>query len=52
MAAAVSSLVSGGGVGATLRFRGIVRRAEGDAAADGRERDPLALDYQTYDPMA
>jgi molybdopterin synthase catalytic subunit len=46
------ALTRGGGVGATLRFRGIVRRAEGDAAADGRERDLLALDYQTYDPMA
>lgn len=36
-------------VGAALRFEGIVRRAE--PGEDG-ERDLVALDYQTYDPMA
>jgi molybdopterin synthase catalytic subunit len=47
-----SALAHGGTVGATLRFEGIVRRAESDPAAGGRERDLVALDYQTYDPMA
>lgn len=37
---------------ATLRFEGIVRRAERDPEAADAERDLLALDYQTYDPMA
>jgi molybdopterin synthase catalytic subunit len=53
------ALTRGGEVGATLRFEGIVRRAEPDfgtasagAAGGGRERDLLALDYETYDPMA
>ena len=50
--AALSALAHGGGVGATLRFEGIVRRAESDPEAGGRERDLVALDYQTYDPMA
>ena len=52
-------LTRGGGVGATLRFEGIVRRAEpdhgtvsGGAGGGVAERDLLALDYQTYDPMA
>ncbi len=35
----------GGGIGASLRFEGIVRRME-----EGREL--IALDYRTYDPMA
>ena len=34
-----------GAVGANLRFEGIVRRVENG-------RDLLALDYETYDPMA
>lgn len=51
-AAAWESLTFGGGVGAMLRFEGIVRRAEADAEAEGRQRDLVALDYQTYDPMA
>lgn len=46
------ALTRGGTVGATLRFEGIVRRAERDPEAGGRERDLVALDYQTYDPMA
>lgn len=46
------ALTRGGGVGATLRFEGIVRRMEADPDAGGRQRDLLALDYQTYDPMA
>lgn len=36
---------SGGDVGAVVRFEGIVRRVESG-------RDLLALEYQTYDPMA
>lgn len=51
-AAALRALLHGGGVGATLRFEGIVRRSESDPEAAGRERDLAALDYQTYDPMA
>lgn len=39
------TVVDGGGVGATLRFEGIVRREE-----EGSELD--ALEYKTYDPMA
>ncbi|MFM7810052.1 MAG: molybdenum cofactor biosynthesis protein MoaE, partial [Planctomycetota bacterium] len=35
--------------GADLRFDGVVRRAEGDAAA---ARDLHALDYEVYEPMA
>ncbi|CAG0984836.1 molybdopterin synthase catalytic subunit [Phycisphaerales bacterium] len=35
----------GEGIGAAVRFEGIVRRMEG-------EREIVALDYQTYDPMA
>lgn len=46
------TLTHGGGVGATLRFEGIIRRAEDDPEAGGRARDLLALEYQTYDPMA
>lgn len=38
--------------GAVLRFEGIVRRGEPDEAQSGNERELLALDYQTYDPMA
>lgn len=41
-----------GTIGATLRFEGVVRRAERDPAAADVERALLALDYQTYDPMA
>ncbi|GJQ29641.1 MAG: molybdopterin converting factor [Phycisphaerae bacterium] len=41
-----------GVVGAVLRFEGIVRRGERSEAHGGEERDLLALDYQTYDPMA
>ena len=41
-----------GVVGAAVRFAGIVRRAEPREDAAGREHDLLALDYQTYDPMA
>lgn len=40
---------TGGAVGATLRFEGIVRRSEPDG---GAVRELVALDYQTYDPMA
>ncbi|MBM4100714.1 MAG: molybdenum cofactor biosynthesis protein MoaE [Phycisphaerae bacterium] len=46
------SLSGDGTIGATLRFEGIVRRAERDPEAADAERDLLALDYQTYDPMA
>lgn len=41
-----------GVVGAALRFEGIVRRGEPSDAHGGEERDLLALEYQTYDPMA
>lgn len=41
-----------GVVGAALRFEGIVRRGEPSEAHGGDERELLALDYQTYDPMA
>ena len=41
-----------GVVGAALRFEGIVRRSEPSEAPGGGERELLALDYQTYDPMA
>jgi molybdopterin synthase catalytic subunit len=41
-----------GVVGAVLRFEGIVRLGERSEAHGGEERDLLALDYQTYDPMA
>ncbi len=41
-----------GAVGAALRFEGIVRRGERSETHGGEERDLLALDYQTYDPMA
>jgi molybdopterin synthase catalytic subunit len=41
-----------GVVGAVLRFEGVVRRGERSEAHGGEERDLLALDYQTYDPMA
>lgn len=42
----------GGIVGAAIRFEGIVRRGEPREDDAGREHDLLALDYQTYDPMA
>lgn len=41
-----------GVVGAVLRFEGIVRRGEPSEELGGEERELLALDYQTYDPMA
>lgn len=41
-----------GRVGATLRFEGIVRRDEAHPGFDGEPRSLVALDYQTYDPMA
>ncbi|CAG0973287.1 molybdopterin synthase catalytic subunit [Phycisphaerales bacterium] len=41
-----------GVVGAVLRFEGIVRRGEPSEDHGGEERELLALDYQTYDPMA
>lgn len=42
-----------GQVGASLRFEGIVRRREPRAAEGGASSgDLIALDYQTYDPMA
>ena len=41
-----------GVVGAVLRVEGIVRRGEPSDAHGGDERELLALDYQTYDPMA
>lgn len=41
-----------GVVGTALRFEGIVRRSEPSEAHDGGERELLALDYHTYDPMA
>ena len=41
-----------GTIGATLRFEGIVRRAEADPQRGGQPHALLALDYQTYDPMA
>ncbi len=41
-----------GTVGAAFTFRGIVRRAEPSPAHPATLRDLLALDYETYDPMA
>jgi molybdopterin synthase catalytic subunit len=41
-----------GRVGAAVRFEGIVRRLEPSAEEAGRERELVALEYQTYDPMA
>lgn len=41
---------SPGADGALLRFEGIVRRPEPDHT--GKLRSLLALDYETYDPMA
>jgi molybdopterin synthase catalytic subunit len=41
-----------GAAGAALRFEGIVRRGEPSEAHGGEERALLALDYETYDPMA
>ncbi|MCG3124322.1 MAG: hypothetical protein GIKADHBN_02780 [Phycisphaerales bacterium] len=48
----VSRPCAPGVVGAVLRFEGIVRRGERSEAHGGDERELLALDYQTYDPMA
>lgn len=42
----------GGLAGAALRFEGIVRRGEPRESDAGREHDLVAIDYQTYDPMA
>lgn len=51
--AANNKAASGAGlVGATLRFEGIVRRGEPRETDTRKEHDLLALDYQTYDPMA
>lgn len=41
-----------GSVGAAFTFRGIVRRAEPSPTHPTSTRDLLALDYETYDPMA
>ncbi len=48
----LESLRGGGWVGATLRFEGIVRRIEPSSEEGGGERAIVALDYETYDPMA
>ncbi len=48
----VSGQLAPGVVGAVLRFEGIVRRGEPSVVHGGDERELLALDYQTYDPMA
>ncbi len=48
----IASLQNDGSVGALLRFDGIVRRAEPSTADPSAHHDLLALDYQTYDPMA
>lgn len=48
----VAGPLAPGVVGALLRFEGIVRRGEPSEAHGGDERELLALDYQTYDPMA
>ncbi len=40
----------GAHTGAIVRFDGVVRRMEVDASGEGRAL--VALDYQTYDPMA
>lgn len=41
-----------GTVGASLRFEGIVRRAESSPSHQQHLRDLAAIEYQTYDPMA
>lgn len=48
----LASPAASGAVGAALRFEGIVRRGEPQPNDGGKQRDLLALDYQTYDPMA
>lgn len=48
----LNRVLESGTVGSTLRFEGIVRRAEPDPNEGGAARDLRALDYQTYDPMA
>lgn len=48
----VAGPAASGVVGAVLRFQGTVRRQEPSEAHGGVERELLALDYQTYDPMA
>ncbi|MBL8745743.1 MAG: molybdenum cofactor biosynthesis protein MoaE [Phycisphaerae bacterium] len=47
-----AALLRSGSVGATVRFEGIVRRDESDPDHPGVARGLIALDYQTYDPMA
>lgn len=51
-ARAVAGADAAGVVGASLRFEGIVRRGEPSEDHGGAQRELLALDYQTYDPMA
>lgn len=48
----LTELVAGGGVGAVLRFEGVVRRAEAHPSAPLARRDLVAIEYQSYDPMA
>ncbi len=48
----LTALTHAGTAGATLRFEGIVRRAEADPGHPTTHRDIRALHYQTYDPMA
>lgn len=52
LAGAIPAATTTGAVGATLRFEGIVRRSEADTERGGEVCSLLALDYQTYDPMA
>lgn len=46
------TIPSTGTVGAAFTFRGIVRRAEPSPELPATLRDLLALDYESYEPMA
>lgn len=50
--AELARLHRAGAVGAVLRFDGIVRRGEPKEVRSGEEGKLLALNYQTYEPMA
>lgn|GEM_PF-911145 len=44
--------LSDGRAGAVVRFEGVVRELEPSATGTSDERTLIALDYETYDPMA
>lgn len=49
---ALVAMHASGAVGASLRFEGIVRRAEKNPAHPDQLGTLAAIEYQTYDPMA